>query len=110
MGKSIIVRDPDKLSQWKARITECQSSGQQVGEWCLANGLSIKTYYYWHQKIKKIANNLENESRKQYYDISNIVGTGSVVASIHIGTGSADIYCGADEAVIASIVHALKSC
>ena len=35
------------LQEWTARFAECRSSGMTVRAWCEAQGLSIKTYYYW---------------------------------------------------------------
>ena len=39
------------LQAWTRRITECRSSGKTVKAWCEAEGISIKTYYYWEKRI-----------------------------------------------------------
>lgn len=39
------------LRAWSGRIAECRSSGKTVKAWCEAEGVSIKTYYYWEKRI-----------------------------------------------------------
>ena len=110
MGKSIVVRDPAQLALWTERIGQCQNSGQQVSDWCSENDVSVRNYYYWHSKIQRINKNKSNEQQR-FYDISSsMCGSVSPVASIHINTDTADIYRGADEETIASIIRTLKSC
>ena len=40
-----------KLQEWSARIAECRSSGKRVKEWCAAQGINTKTYYYWEKQF-----------------------------------------------------------
>ena len=44
------------LQEWTARFAECRSSGMTVRAWCEAQGLSIKTYYYWEKRVAARAN------------------------------------------------------
>ena len=44
------------LQEWTARFAECRSSGMSVKAWCEAQGLSIKTYYYWEKRVVARAN------------------------------------------------------
>ncbi len=44
------------LREWTARFAECRSSGMTVKAWCEAQGLSIKTYYYWEKRVIAQAN------------------------------------------------------
>ena len=39
------------LRAWSGRIAECRSSGKTVKAWCEAEGVSIRTYYYWEKRI-----------------------------------------------------------
>ncbi len=39
------------LQIWCDRVRECRSSGKSVAEWCKANGVNIKTYYYWQKQV-----------------------------------------------------------
>ncbi len=39
------------LRELTARFAECRSSGMTVKAWREAQGLSIKTYYYWEKRV-----------------------------------------------------------
>ncbi len=39
------VRKVIKREQWKTLISECQSSGMTVRDWCKSNGIKEQTYY-----------------------------------------------------------------
>ncbi len=39
------VRKVIKREQWKTLISDCQSSGMTVRDWCLENGIKEQTYY-----------------------------------------------------------------
>lgn len=44
-----------KTERWIEIIRECQKSGLSNNEWCIQNGISIKSYYYYLAKIRKMA-------------------------------------------------------
>ena len=48
--------NPEMIALWTQRIAECKNSGISSQEWCEQNGIHIKTYYYWHNKIHKMVN------------------------------------------------------
>ena len=41
-----------RMQQWQAIIQARIESGMTVSSWCDANGINIKSYYYWLHKIK----------------------------------------------------------
>ena len=108
-----------KLAHWRTQIIDCRSSGMSVKGWCAEPNISTKTYYRWEKEILSSAAaelvptvsaplppaafvELPSQPERQ---------TGSrVVASIQIGKGKADIYSGADAAVVRAICQVLKSC
>ena len=53
-----------KLQYWLRVIHECRTSGLTNRAWCEQNGISLKNYYYWIAKIRKLA--VEDIPRKQY--------------------------------------------
>lgn len=53
-----------KLQYWLQMIHECRASGLTNRAWCEQNGISLKNYYYWIAKIRKLA--VEDLPRKQY--------------------------------------------
>lgn len=38
--------------QWLERIMACNQSGQTRNAWCQENGVSLKSYYYWQNKLR----------------------------------------------------------
>ena len=41
------------MKEWAAMVRECRSSGLTVKDWCMNNGINIKTYYY---RLKRVRN------------------------------------------------------
>lgn len=62
-----------KYQYWLNGIHECRSSGLTNQKWCEQTGVSLKSYYYWISKFRKLA--VENLPRKGY------VSSGSAVSS-----------------------------
>ena len=95
-----------KEELWASRIKQCRESGLRVQDWCVENGLSYHTYYKWQQRLY----HRYTEKGPDFYEV-NINRTGSqVVATVHIGMCSADIYSGADERTIGAVLKAIKAC
>ena len=42
-----------KLIKWTALFKEQSESGLKVKDWCLENGISKDSYYYWKRKVKE---------------------------------------------------------
>ena len=111
MGNKLVVRNAESLACWTERISACKNSGKNVGAWCEENGINPKTYYYWHNKLVKAGRACSESVSGIFYDISPRSGSDrSMVATVHIGLFSTDIYSGADEETIAAICRALKTC
>ena len=53
-----------KMQFWLNAIRECRSSGLTNQAWCEQNNLSLKSYYYWIAKIRKLA--IEDIPRKHH--------------------------------------------
>lgn len=53
-----------KIQFWLNAIHECRSSGLTNQAWCEQNNLSLKSYYYWIAKIRKLA--IEDIPRKDH--------------------------------------------
>lgn len=53
-----------KYQYWLNVIHECRTFGLTNQDWCEQNGISIKSYYYWIAKFRKLA--LEDLPRKEY--------------------------------------------
>lgn len=44
-----------RLSQWTHVIREQQNSGQNIKDFCEANGIKPSKYFYWQRKLRKAA-------------------------------------------------------
>ena len=60
-----------KYQYWLNVIHECRASGLTNQIWCEQNGISIKSYYYWLAKFRKLA--LEELPRKAKPSAASIV-------------------------------------
>ena len=92
---TIRSRSQDAVALWTKRITECKNSGMRAGDWCAENGINVKTYYYWHNKIHKMVDQGNH---------------GVPAATIRVGIIQADIYPGANAGLIQALCRAMKAC
>lgn len=108
-----------KLEHWRTQIIDCRSSGMSVKRWCAEHNISTKTYYRWEKEILSSATAelvpavSAPHPPATFVELSSQPARqtgGGVVASIQIGKGKADIYSGADAAVVRAICQVLKSC
>ena len=53
-----------KTQRWLQLIHECRESGLTNSQWCEQNGISLKSYYYWLAKLRKMA--VDDLPRKNY--------------------------------------------
>ena len=107
----VIVRDPANLELWQERVNECRRSGMTVTAWCEKQGISDKTYYYWHRKLAKLQNHSGDAVPSAFYEISgNMRNTAEISATLHSGGLDVDVYSGADEETLIRLCRALKRC
>ena len=100
------INRQQKEALWASRIKQCRESGLGVQAWCAEQGLSYHTYYKWQQRLFR----KYSEPATGFYEVSMSRTGGSAAVTVHIGIYSADVYDGADEQTIRSVVRALKSC
>ena len=50
------------IQKWLEVILRCRDSRLSNQQWCEENDISLKSYYYWLAKIRKLA--IENLSHK----------------------------------------------
>lgn len=119
-----------KMQFWLNAIRECRSSGLTNQAWCEQNNLSLKSYYYWIAKIRKLA--IEDIPRKdhglslpcatsQTSSSSDEIFTevpvpisrqssSDVAAVIHISDITIDISENVSSEFLVSILKAVRSC
>ena len=52
-----------KIKKWAEMIEACQKSGMQVRDWCAANQITERVYYYRHAIVMKTINQLGAEQQ-----------------------------------------------
>ena len=45
MGRISEIKKQLRHKDWEAMVSECQTSGKKVEEWCAENGIKVSTYY-----------------------------------------------------------------
>ena len=120
-----------KLQYWLDVIRQCRASGMTNQDWCEQNDISLKSYYYWLAKIRKLA--LEDLPRKQYasaipadqknsglsqhqaafteLSLPNTAAfANNASAILHIGSVTIEIFEHTSSELISSIVKAVQPC
>ena len=111
MDKITDVKNEFRLRQWTEIISSCHASDQKINRWCEANGVNIKSYYYWLRKIRTKTSN--NEMVTIATNHQTIVPVSfkkeSMAKSITINTGniSIDIYEGTTKATLENLLNIL---
>lgn len=112
------------IQEWLEVIHRCRDSGLTNKQWCEENGISLKSYYYWLAKIRKLA--IENLPHKRnvgpvstegpetavFASIPVISHCSSNPAPVIIRSGSAVIEIAVDtkDSLIQSVILAASRC
>lgn len=112
MGNSmVIVRKPESLELWQERISKCRNSGMTVADWCAKEGLSDKTYYYWHRKLRRLQEAETHSQQCSFYEIHQPnQSKAEISATLHYGGILVDVYTGADEETLLRLCRVLRQC
>lgn len=120
-----------KFQYWLDVIRRCRASGLTNQAWCEQHNVSLKSYYYWIAKIRRLA--LEDLPRKNYGVHSQTVQSpvllpeasseftevslpdrhisySSPAAILHIGTMKVELFEHTSYELMASILKAVQSC
>ena len=116
MDKISEVKQAIRHENWKRMYEEYQSSGMTVKDWCEAQGISVKTFYY---RLRVLRENIlrENETHEivpisACEDTLPIGGTSTPNGKIHIsGNGLAvEIPMNISPKLMAVILKEIRSC
>ena len=82
----VTVKKKIKLHEWEQQIEEQKSRGLSVHEWCIQNGINLKTYYYHLRRVREeILKQSRNENKQVQNDtVRAVVPILSVPASENI--------------------------
>ena len=102
---SVRQTSSDTIALWTQRITDCKNSGKHTPEWCRENGINVKTYYYWHNKIHKMV----VQQQTSFYEVPRqaMGDPERPAATIRTNDLQADIYPGATADLIQAVCTAL---
>ena len=102
-----------KLQYWLDVIRQCRASGLTNQIWCEQHDISLKSYYYWLSKIRKLA--LEELPRKKngihMCTLPNRnISRSTPAAILHIGSITVELYEGTSAQMLENILKAVQSC
>jgi len=52
MDNVSVMKTEVRTGRWLEIVRRCQESGLTVRSWCEANGVKVKSYYYWLRKFR----------------------------------------------------------
>lgn len=119
-----------KLQYWLDVIRQCRASGLTNQAWCEQHAVSLKSYYYWIAKIRKLA--LEELPRKghggrtvmeptalmpdaapEFTEVSlpgRQVSCAAPAAVLHTGTVTVELFEDTPRELLEAILKAVRSC
>ncbi len=119
-----------KLQYWLDVIRQCRASGLTNQAWCEQHAISLKSYYYWIAKIRKLA--LEELPRKshggrtgmeqtalmpdaapEFTEVSlrgRQVSCAAPAAVLHTGTVTVELFEDTPRELLEAILKAVRSC
>ena len=100
-----------RVELWVERIAECRSSGKSVRAWCREHEISEKTYYYWQRRLYQQM--ITTAETVRFAEVSCQEETSlnsGATAKISLSGATVEVYPGADEQMIQTILQALRRC
>ena len=119
-----------KLQYWLDVIRQCRASGLTNQVWCEQHDISLKSYYYWIAKIRKMAppelprkrngsrpvmeqTVLLQDAAAEFTEVS-LRGrqdfTAAPAAVLHIGTVTVELFEDTSRELLEAIMKAVRSC
>ena len=119
-----------KLQYWLEVIRQCSASGQTNQAWCEQHNISLKSYFYWIAKIRKLAledlprkNNGIHATADQYTLLQNPASEFAEIplpgrhathsdpaVVLHIGTITVEVFEDISCELLSTILKAVQSC
>jgi hypothetical protein len=103
-----IIKENNNLAEWSRQVEECRTSGLSVRSWCEQHQIAVSTFHYRQQRVWKA---LQKSSQFVEVPLSfDESHNDNIAASVKVGSICAEVHNGADEATLAALFRALKSC
>ena len=102
------INHQNNLALWSEQIADCRSSGQTVSQWCVAHGIDTSTYYNRQRRVYEMTAKVSGPFVEVQLETPP-AHSGSI-ATVSAGGLTVEIHAGADEATLAALLRAMKSC
>ena len=122
MDKVSSVKAQLRLQEWAGLIAQCQSSYMTVAAWCEANGINIKSYYYWLKKVRlhtldnlpALTESLPEKREEPPVVFKSLEVTSPVIQMqasviVHLPQATLEVAQGVDRQTVEAVLLALKS-
>lgn len=107
-----VISRQERLEKWTSRIMACRSSGMTIRAWCRENQVPEKSFYYWQRQLFDAVSRQKNPGQPAFAENTLPQPKQTTVPAVTVRCSGmeADIYNGADAAVIETVLRILKSC
>ena len=122
MDKVSSVKAQLRLQEWAGLIAQCQSSSMTVAALCEANGINIKSYYYWLKKVRlhtldnlpALTESLPEKREEDPVVFKPLEVTSPVIQMqasviVHLPQATLEVAQGVDRQTVEAVLLALKS-
>lgn len=107
------------LLEWSQRVADCRSSGLSVSRWCTEHDIKPKTYYTWQKKVfaamieqQKLQMMEATGTETKFVELPpsepELSRDRDLVASVHVGEASLDVYEGASPEIVTVLCRVLS--
>ena len=107
MDKIMSIKNKVRINEWSEMVKDCRSSGLTVQQWCGANGINIKTYYYRLRKVREAICEETHDIVQFPLNTSNSAVAASSI-KINIGNLNVELPDTISAATLVSVLEALK--
>lgn len=107
---------------WRERVIACRGSGLSVRDWCEQEGVGLRSYYRHEREFLDLISAEQRGPSDPFWTADRPVfaelpapkqepvtrQTGQAAATVHIGTVAVDIYDGAAEETLRTLLRVLR--
>lgn len=90
---------------WEERINAFKQSGQSQSEWCRQNGLNLRSFNNWYNKLKKHSNSKPDSV--SWLPINVVNKTPATSLKIIVGDAAIEVTEGFDPKLLTEVVKVL---
>lgn len=104
MENVLSVRNEYRVQFWANAIRECRESGLSNREFCIQNGISVNSYYYW---LRKLRSNVGETAAPQLVKLENTASAGEL--EIRFRGAELKLPAAVDINAVAAILRSVQS-